>query len=119
MDFYTCWALLGDTFERGWGHFLVGSGSLFEIFGMSWDVSGSGLGTFLDWFGKVLENMSGEVEKIKIFKNAREYFSQVGALQNSIFSLSPDQQYKKEIVHVLVVFSYIIIYGVGGSGRAL
>ena len=32
---------------------------------MSWDVSGSGLGMFLDRFGMVLEKMSDEVEKTK------------------------------------------------------
>ena len=47
-------------------------GILFVNFGMSWDVSGSGLGMFLDRFGKVLEKMSDEVKNIK---NAREYFS--------------------------------------------
>ena len=46
-----------------WRHFLVGSGSLFRDFGMSWEVSGSGLGMFLDRFGKVLENMSDGVQK--------------------------------------------------------
>ena len=49
---------LGDTFWSGRGHFFV-------IFGMSWDVSGSGLGMFLDRFGMVLEKMSDEVEKSK------------------------------------------------------
>ena len=48
----------GDTFWSGRGHF-------FEIFGMSWDVSGSGLGMFLDRFGMVLEKMSDEVGKSK------------------------------------------------------
>ena len=38
----------GDTFWSGRGHFFV-------IFGMSWDVSGSGLGMFLDRFGMVLK----------------------------------------------------------------
>ena len=38
------------------GHFIVN-------FGMSWDVSGSGLGTFSDRFGMVLEKMSDGVEK--------------------------------------------------------
>ena len=38
-------------------------GHLFVDFGMSWDVSGSGLGTFSDGFGMVLEKMSDEVEK--------------------------------------------------------
>ena len=33
-------------------------GHFFVNFGMSWDVSGSGLGTFSDGFGLVLENMS-------------------------------------------------------------
>ena len=41
--------------------FWSGRGNFFAIFGMSWDVSGSGLGTFLDGFGKVLENMSDAV----------------------------------------------------------
>ena len=39
---------VGVTFWSGWGQFLM-------IFGMSWDVSGSGLGTFLDGFGAVWE----------------------------------------------------------------
>ena len=39
---------VGVTFWSGRGHFFV-------KFGMSWDVSGSGLGTFLDRFGKDLE----------------------------------------------------------------
>ena len=47
-----CWGTLlrevGVTFWSGWGHFFV-------IFGMSWEVSGSGLGMFLDRFGKVLK----------------------------------------------------------------
>ena len=41
------------------GHF----GDFFVNFKMSWDVSGSGLGTFLDRFGKVLEKMSDGFEK--------------------------------------------------------
>ena len=55
FDFFTCWSLLGDTFERGWGHFWSGRGHFFVIFGMSWEVSGSGLGMFLDRFWKVLK----------------------------------------------------------------
>ena len=39
------------------------SGSLFRQFGMSWDVSGNGLGMFLDGFGMVLEKKSDGVEK--------------------------------------------------------
>ena len=42
----------------------------FDNFGMSWDVSGSGLGTFSDGFGMVLKNKSGGVEKDK---NVQKY----------------------------------------------
>ena len=35
----------------------------FVNFGMSWDVSGSGLGAFSDRFGMVLEKMSDGVKK--------------------------------------------------------
>ena len=49
-------ARAGVTFWPGRGHFFV-------KFGMSWDVSGSGLGMFLDGSGMVLEKMSDEVEK--------------------------------------------------------
>ena len=45
------------------GTFWSGRGRFFVKFGMSWDVSGSGLGMFLDRFGKFLEKMSDEVEK--------------------------------------------------------
>ena len=38
-------------------------GHFFVNFGMSWDVSGSGLGMFSDGFGMVLEKMSDGVEK--------------------------------------------------------
>ena len=62
-------------------------GSFFFNLGMSWDVSGSGLGTFSGWvwdgFGKKLDG-----SKIEIFKNGREYFSGVGALKINMFRLS-------------------------------
>ena len=50
-----------------WGHFFVN-------FGMSWDVSGSGLGTFSDGFGMVLEKMSDGVEKQKFSKMTGSIF---------------------------------------------
>ena len=50
----------------------VVSGSLvrhfFINFGMSWDVSGSGLGTFLDGLGMVLKN-AGWGRKVTLFKS--------------------------------------------------
>ena len=58
----------GDTFWSGRGHFFV-------IFGMSWDVSGSGLGMFLDRFGMVLEKHVPTRSEIKVFRFVREYFS--------------------------------------------
>ena len=60
-----CWGTLlrevGVTFWSGRGHF-------FAIFGMSWEVSGSGLGMFLVRFGKVSENMSDGVRSLKFAK---------------------------------------------------
>ena len=44
-----------------WGVFWSGRGHFFVNVGRSWDVSGSGLGTFSDGFGMVLEKMSDEV----------------------------------------------------------
>ena len=38
-------------------------GHFFVNFGMSWDVSGSGLGTFSDRFGMVLKKVSDRVDK--------------------------------------------------------
>ena len=48
------------------------------IFGMSWDVSGSGLGTFSDGFGMVLEKMSDEVGKSKFSKLTGSIFPESG-----------------------------------------
>ena len=59
---------VGDTCWSGWGHF-------FMKFWVAWDVSGSGLGTFSDRFGRVLGKMSDGVEQNENFKNVREYFS--------------------------------------------
>ncbi len=42
-----------------WGHF-------FEIFGMSWEVFWSTVGTFSDWFRKVLTNSSDNLKILKI-----------------------------------------------------
>jgi hypothetical protein len=56
---------------------------------MSWDVSGSGLGTFSDGFGMVLNTNIGRGRKNKKIKNDREYCSRFGALKIHIFRLSP------------------------------
>ena len=59
--------------------FWSGRGDFFEIFGMSWEVSGSGLGMFLDRFGKVLKKMPEEVQKLKFSKMAGSIFPEWGA----------------------------------------
>ena len=56
-------------------------GHFFVNFGMSWDVSGSGLGTFSDRFGMVLEKMSDGVEKLKFSKMAGSIFPESGYLK--------------------------------------
>ena len=48
---------------------------------MSWDVSGSGLGMFLDRFGMVLENMSDGFEKYIFSKMTRSIFPESGYLK--------------------------------------
>ena len=59
---YLSGLVLGPGIGRSWVRFPAPRrsfwGNLFVNFGMSWDVSGSGLGTFSDRFGMVLENMS-------------------------------------------------------------
>ena len=88
----------------------------FVNFWMSWDVSGSGLGTFSDRFGMVLEKMTGGVERTNIFKNGREYFSCVGRTQikaachrqlfySSIDMAVPNRLVKKIDLAVLAVGS--------------
>ena len=47
---------------------------------MSWDVSGSGLGTFSDGFGMVLEKMSDGLEKLQFSKMAGRIFPESGYL---------------------------------------
>ena len=60
-------------------------GHFFIDFGMSWDVSGSGLGTVSDGFGMVLKKMSDGVEhvgwgrtKMKILKMTGSIFAESG-----------------------------------------
>ena len=62
----------GDTFWSGRGHF-------FEIFGMSWDVSGSGLGRFSDGFGRVWGKMSEGVNKLRFSNMSGSIFPSRGA----------------------------------------
>ena len=45
---------------------------------MSWEVPGSGLGTFLDRFGKVLKKMSDGVRKLKFSKMTGSIFPESG-----------------------------------------
>ena len=58
--------------------FLSGRGHFFVNFGMSWEVSGSGLGTFLDRFGKVLGKTSDGVEQTIFSKMPGSIFPELG-----------------------------------------
>ena len=100
FDFYTCWGMLGDTFETlfggvgvtfwsGWGHFFV-------ISGMSWEVSGSGPGTFLDRFWKVLKKMSDGVRKLTFSKMAGSIFPESGRFRIA-FLAYPRSKNKRKI----------------------
>ena len=64
---YPSGLVLGPGIGRSWVRFPAPRRSfwcnLFVNFGMSWGVSGRGLGTFSDGFGMVLEKMSDGVEK--------------------------------------------------------
>ena len=56
-------------------------GHFFVNFGMSWDVSGSGLGTFSDGFGMVLKKMSDGAEKSNFSKMAGSIVPESGYLE--------------------------------------
>ena len=91
-------------------------GHFFVNFGMSWDVSGSGLGTFSDGFGMVLKKVSDGVKKN--IKHDREYFSCIGLFKNNMFSRSPANNIeilKNVILPYFTVYFYI---GAGGMGAA-
>ena len=64
---YLSGLVLGPEIGRSWVRFPAprrwSRGHFFVNFGMSWDVSRSGLGTFLDGFGMVLKKMSDGIEK--------------------------------------------------------
>ena len=65
-----------------------GRGHFFVNFGMSWDVSGSGLGTFSDGFGMVLEKMSDEVGKSKFSKMTGSIFPESGRFRIAFLAYS-------------------------------
>ena len=75
---YLSGLVLGPGIGRSWVRFPAPRrsfrGHLFVNFGMSWDVFGSGLGTFSDGFGMVLEKMSDGVDKLKFSKMTRSLF---------------------------------------------
>ena len=68
------------------GHFGSFQRHFFVNFGMSWDLSRSGLGTFSDGFGMVLEKMLGSVEKSKFSKMARSIFPESGYTKITILA---------------------------------
>ena len=66
---YLSGLVLGPGIGRSWVRFPAPRrsfrGHFFVNFGMSWDVSGSGLGMFSDGFGMVLKKMSDGVEQFQ------------------------------------------------------
>ena len=75
------------------GFFPAFLGNCFINFGMSWDVSGSGLGMFLDGFGMVLENMSDGVEKLQFSKMTGSIFPESGYLKIVCLGYPRPQKY--------------------------
>ena len=82
---YLSGLVLGPGIGRSWVRFPAPRrsfwGNFFVNFGMSWDVSGSGLGTFSDRFGMVLQKMSDGVEKYKFSKMTGSIFPESGYLK--------------------------------------
>ena len=82
---YPSGLVLGPGIGRSWVRFPAPRrsfrGHFFVNFGMSWDVSGSGLGTFSDRFGMVLEKMSDGFEKYKFSKMTGSIFPESGYLK--------------------------------------
>ena len=68
-----------------------GRDHFFVIFGMSWEVSGSGLGTLLTGLARFWKEMPDGVKQNHFSKMAGSVFPESGALQNSMFNTSPDQ----------------------------
>ena len=62
----------------------------FVNFGMSWDVSGSGLATFSNGFGIVVEKRSDAIEKFRFSKMAGIIVPESGYLE-ILFRLLPAQ----------------------------
>ena len=73
---------------------------------MSWDVSGSGLGTFWDGFGKVLEKMSDGVQKTKISKMSGSIFPELGRVRIAFL------KYPGPTISTFQNFSFTVIFGI-------
>ena len=79
------------------------SGSLFHEL---WDMLGDVLAYFGDLFGWVwdsFEEKPQKCRKVEIFKNAREYFSRIGALKISIVTLFPAQTHRTNQFELLMI----------------
>ena len=61
-------------------------GHFFVIFGMSWDVFGSGLGTFSDGFGMVLKKMSDAADNLIFSEMSGSMFPESGYLEITFFA---------------------------------
>ena len=85
-----------------WGHFFIN-------FGMSWDVSGSGLGAFSDGFGMVLEKMSDGVRKSTFSKMTGSSFPESGRFKITFLAYPRTQNIKNRKFQFYRKSSYILI----------
>ena len=84
--------------------------TFFAIFGMSWDVSGSGLETFLDRFGKVLENMSDGVRKSKKSKITGSMLAESGRFRIAFLTYPRSNNIKNTKIRFYRIFPDICYF---------
>ena len=85
---------------------------------MSWDVSGSGLGTFLDGFGKVLEKMSDEVRKSTFSKMVGNVLPESGRFRISFLAYPRSKNTPKSKKHLFTVNFRIFLYRGSAAWRS-
>ena len=82
---------------------------------MSWEVSGSGLGMFLDRFGKVLKKMSDGVRKLKFSKMARSIFPESGRFRIVFLTYPRSKNNKISKIRFLPQISVYSVWGLRWS----
>ena len=75
---------------------------------MSWEVSGSGLGMFLDRFGKVLKKMSDGVRELKFSKMTGSIFPESGRFRIAFLTYPRSKNIKILKIQFHRKFPYIM-----------